>query len=359
MVSSDLIKGGMQRSYSALVYASYITGLTRALLWRRSNQRRCTILLYHEVDTPKGNGFGSGGETQVPPEVFRRQIRFLKEHFHLLSLRDAVSHLSSGAPFPSGSLVVSFDDGYRNNLGNAFPALEQEGIPFTVFVTTDYMSGKSIPWWDRVKQAIADTNERVTLDLDSLQGRFDLELLGEKRRMYALLRRLVLTRPQEEPELLSHLEERLPGWRKDVPQDGFLSKEDLRTLAKDSLIEIGSHSQSHPSLPRLGEEDLLREVGDSRRALEEELGGPVDSFAYPYGEPADVSAKVANVVRECGYRCALTGVPGTVGLGDDAFQLKRVSIDGRDDWPKFTGKLAGVSQFFRSTGKAVFRGDGR
>ena len=359
MVNSGFIKNGVLRSYAALVYASYITGLTRTLLWRRSNQRRCTILLYHEVDTAKSNGFGSGGDTRVPPEVFRRQVQFLKKHFHPLSLRDAVSHLSSGTPFPPGSLVVSFDDGYKSNLSNAYPVLEQYSVPFTVFVTTDYMSGKSIPWWDSVNQAIADTTATVTLDLDSLQGSFELESRSEKRRLYAHVRRLMLTYPQWEREITSHLKERVPGWRGETEQDAFLSKEDLRRMAQNSLVEIGSHSRSHASLPRLEEEALLREVRDSRSTLEEELGRPVESFAYPYGEPADVSALVARVVQDCGYRCALTGVPGTVNLGDDAFQLRRVSVDGRDDWPKFTGKLAGVSQFLRSAGKAVFRGNDR
>ena len=359
MVGSDFIKGGVLRSYAALVYASYITGLTRTLLWRRSNLRRCTILLYHEVDSAKGKGFGSGGDTRVPPEVFSRQVQFLKKHFHLLSLRDAVSHLSSGTPFPPGSLVVSFDDGYKSNFTNAYPVLERNGVPFTMFVTTDYMNRKSMPWWDSVKQAISDTVAYVTLNLEPISGSFDLERRSEKRRLYAGVRRIMLTHPQRGLEILSHLEDRLPGWRTETVQNAFLSKEDLRIMAQDSLVEIGSHSKSHPSLPRLGEEALLREVRDSRSVLEEELGMPVESFAYPYGEPADVSAQVASVVKECGYRSALTGVPGTVGLGDDVFQLRRVSIDGRDDWPKFTGKLAGVSQFLRSAGKAVLRGDGR
>ncbi len=346
-------------SFEALINVSYFTGLTKLLMRRRARMKRCTILLYHRVDTPTGNGFASGRESRVPPREFHRQMEFLKRRFHVLALKEAVSHLNSRTPFPAGSLVVSFDDGYRDNLINAYPILSEYGIPFSVFVTTDYLGNQAIAWWERVRQAIADTREPVTLDLDSLTGTYDLARTREKNRLYAALRRLFLARPQQQQIVLDHLQERLPGWPREPQSAVFLSIEELRKLAESPLVEVGSHSLSHPSLPRLEPDAMLREVRDSRRTLEEELGGTVDSFAYPYGERADFSVEVARAVRESGYRCALTGVPGTVRHGDDIFQLNRISIGGRDNWPRFLGKLSGVTQHLRSIGKAVYRGDTR
>ena len=67
-------------------------------------------------------------------------------------------------------------------------------------------------------------------------------------------------------------------------------------------VEIGSHSLSHPRLTGLDDKALQTELTDSRLALEDKLGKPVTSFAYPYGE---FDRRVIESVIDSGYRCAL------------------------------------------------------
>jgi peptidoglycan/xylan/chitin deacetylase (PgdA/CDA1 family)/glycosyltransferase involved in cell wall biosynthesis len=91
-------------------------------------------------------------------------------------------------------------------------------------------------------------------------------------------------------------------------------------------VQFGSHSLTHPSLPQLSDNELRREVADSKSRLEDLLGSEVTSFAYPYG---DVDARVRAAVAEAGYRFAFTVNPGR-NLWDDRFALKRIEVSEQD-----------------------------
>ena len=101
---------------------------------------------------------------------------------------------------------------------------------------------------------------------------------------------------------------------------------EARKLAGEDLIEIGSHSRSHPSLPDLDPSRQRREMADSRAALEEIIERPVRSFAYPYGKYGRVTP---GLVKAEGYERACTITPRHVRSGDDPFLLPRIGVS---DW---------------------------
>ena len=162
--------------------------------------------------------------------------------------------------------------------------------------------------------------------------------------------------PDREEDVIEELRKQLSFWPEGEDTDLFLSSEELQTLSRSPLVQIGSHSLSHASLANLEQDEMRREVVDSKGVLEEYIGKSVEYFAYPYGGPQHYSPEVVRAVREAGYRCALTTLSGRVGYTDDPFQIKRISIDGRDDWPLFEGKLAGVAGFLDSLGRTVYHG---
>lgn len=125
-----------------------------------------------------------------------------------------------------------------------------------------------------------------------------------------------------------------------MPRDSgarMMTVAELRDLV-DAGVEIGAHTVTHPDLSKLDFETCLREVGDSRRTLEELLGIPVRTFAYPfcrYG-PAAVEA-----VRASGFTAAVT----CKGLGRwSPYELPRLMVTGKDGMPSFLLKLEGLHQ---------------
>jgi peptidoglycan/xylan/chitin deacetylase (PgdA/CDA1 family) len=117
----------------------------------------------------------------------------------------------------------------------------------------------------------------------------------------------------------------------------MMDEPELRELAAAGF-EIGAHSVTHADLSQLDYESCLREMTESRRALERVVGAPVRTFAYPfcrYG-PAALAA-----VRAAGFTAAVT----CQGLGSwDRYELKRSLITGKDGLPIFLLKLTDAYQ---------------
>lgn len=107
-----------------------------------------------------------------------------------------------------------------------------------------------------------------------------------------------------------------------VPRRRLVDRGELRELAAAG-VEIGSHGIDHRPLSRASESELRRQLLDSKAILEEASGGPVESFAFPYGEPAPSSGRG---ILERGYRAACGPAMGLASAGSDVLALPRVDI---------------------------------
>jgi len=104
-------------------------------------------------------------------------------------------------------------------------------------------------------------------------------------------------------------------------------------------IEFGSHTITHPMLSQVPPEVARREIGDSKRMLEDRLGTEVPYFCYPRG---DVNDAVKTIVRDEGYRAACSTLPGLNDRRTDPFELRRTYISRRDSSSEFAKKMAGA-----------------
>ena len=121
-------------------------------------------------------------------------------------------------------------------------------------------------------------------------------------------------------------------WDEETPGEALLSGDEIRELHAKG-IEIGSHGATHRALTRLSDDELSREVGGSREALERVVGAPVTSFCYPFG---DFDDRVVEAVRAAGYRAA-TVIRGGISTDlSDPFRLKRIAVRGTNTRLDFT-----------------------
>jgi len=132
-----------------------------------------------------------------------------------------------------------------------------------------------------------------------------------------------------------------------VDHPTYLTWEQIEEMS-DSGVEFVSHSVTHGNLAAMTRDDLQKELGDSRRTLEEKLGRPVQFFVYPYGEPfingSDAARQlVLDVLRDTGYLGALTTSSGppyvSVQRADAPYQLHRIPVSGGEALPRFVAAL--------------------
>lgn len=118
-----------------------------------------------------------------------------------------------------------------------------------------------------------------------------------------------------------------------------LDWDEVSQLASLPGMEIGSHTVSHPYLPRLSAAEARQEIEASRQRIGERIGRQVRAFCYPSG---DVGEREALLAREAGYEAAVSVCPGLNRPGFDPMLVRRTEVTQRDDERAFALKLDGA-----------------
>jgi peptidoglycan/xylan/chitin deacetylase (PgdA/CDA1 family) len=254
---------------------------------------------------------------------FAQVCSWLKGSFNVLPAEVAVERLREGS-LPDRAAVITFDDGYEDNLMVAAPILERYDLPATFFIVTSQLESR-IMWNDVVAQAFrhAPAGEYRLGHIDGVafgavawQG--DTDRRQSFDRVIALLKGL---EPTRRDRLAREVGSRL-GLQAVVPE--MMSASQVQQLSHMKGMTIGSHTVHHPILSNLAERDIEREIGDSRDTLRALTGQPIKLFAYPNGRPAlDYTRTAVNVVRRLGFRAAFSTAWGASGRQCDLFQLPR------------------------------------
>ncbi len=292
-----------------------------------------TILMYHSVGTIANAGIHARNIVSVGN--FCRQMRYLAAHCHVISLDRYVTHVLSGEPLPADSVVITFDDGYKDNYQQAYPILAQLGLPATFFLATAYIGTGAIKWEDRLSwmvRAGAHSELRASIAGLRIERRYSLQ--DQAARMRAVDDLVGLLHRVEEGErqrVLEAITGAMGVADRPHPSDMMLSWDEARAMAKTPGISFGSHGVTHCRLSRLSAEALRAEIADSKSRIETELQQPVTLFSYPYGGEGDVDERSRRCIQANGFRCALTTTYGRNRLHSDLYQLRRVGAANRGE----------------------------
>lgn len=319
-------------------------GLLR-LLERFARRPGLVVLCYHRIGEPSKEPF-YGPLLSATPEAFRDQVRLLRDRFHLARLEEVQAAIEGMAlRLDEPTALITFDDGYRDNVDLALPILRELGAPATFFLTMDFVGKGRLPWWDHVAYVIKNSpRERLVLDHpEPLEADRDGDALANVIAAY------LRAEHPENPALLVHLEERA-GSR--PPDDAgrrlFFDWDDARSLAASGM-SIGAHTVSHRRLARLTDSEQADELARSRRILERELGREVSALAYPYGDAGAFDATTTRLAIASGYRLAFALRPGLIRPGPiDPLDIPRFHVTAEDSPALLRARLALTGTFGKS-----------
>lgn len=306
--------------------------------WRNRLSPGALILLYHRVAEHESDP----QQLQVSPKHFAEHLRILKEMAAPVSLQELVGNLRSGK-VPSRSVVVTFDDGAADNLLAAKPILQQEDIPATVFIATGYMKTAREYWWDEVERLALQPSQlpaKLSLTVNGKLQEWDLSAKTPRHQLYHdLIDLMYPLAPEERFQQLDYLKNWAGDTRLNRDSHRPLTVEEVKQLADGERIEIGAHTVSHSMLSALPASDQRREIQQSKADLEEILGYPVRSFAYPFGTLSDYTSETVSLVKQIGFDCACSNFKEVVQPGADLFQLPRLIVR---DWNReeFANRVA-------------------
>lgn len=328
----------------------YYTGFLKLILHIRFHNH-AVILMYHRVLPERDDIDSFSAESLiVTPEQFEWQMKLIHQYMRpseLASFCDFFKDRTTS--IPSRTCLVSFDDGWFDNYAYALPILKQCNMPAAVFVCTSYIGTGRCFWQEQLARLMHEGWKNPTLGtlIFPLLGATDLASASAnavRSRSRAFIAGLK-TRPFSEVRLL--LERVFETCQSlgidstDTGDDLFMDWNDVLELKESGVVTIGSHAVSHIPLTQLTNNELMREMTESREIIESRTRVRADALAYPNG---DFSPSVVEGARQAGYRIAVTTQDGKVGLSDDPLTLRRIGIHktAAHTPARFLCRLAGI-----------------
>lgn len=295
------------------------------------------ILMYHRFSAEPA-------PRRIHAEAFETQVRYLARHFELVHLSTIVAGLRAERRHQRRLVAITIDDCYADLYTIAYPILKRYNVPATIFVVTDFAAGKLWLWFDAIMHIMQlTTKSRASVFVHG--QRLDLVLEADHQRRMAweiIADSIVAADPLTQYDTVRMLssEFAVPLPEAPTPEYRSITYDELTTL-DPGLIEVGSHTCTHPILTTVTQKRLECELEASKEVLENRLQRRVKAFCYPNGQPGDYDARTDDAVIAAGYECAVVAHGGMARSGTPVFKLCRVPTS--PDFLEFRSRVNGTT----------------
>jgi peptidoglycan/xylan/chitin deacetylase (PgdA/CDA1 family) len=250
-------------------------------------------------------------------------VKLSRMNVDVIALKDVPERLKSDNK--RRFVCLTFDDGYRDNLTCAVPLLEQYQMPATIFVSSNAMSGRIGYVWDGLEDLIA---RHDSLDINGVSC--NARTPAEKQAAFHVFGHLIL----------HHYDEWTPLIQKRCADDGvnfddltaalYMNKDEIKALDHSAYVDIGGHTLSHPMLAQCSPDDAVKEITQNRMELSNLLGRDIECFAYPFGGAQACGVREYEMVKQAGYKLAVTTRAGAVfeEHGAQCHTIPRFAVSG-------------------------------
>lgn len=320
MWRSAIIRAGLESMWASGAH----------VLARRALGGVGAILTMHHVRPANERSFHPNRILEITPEFLDAVLqRVRRAHFDVVDLVEAHRRLTTPGEYRR-FVVLTFDDGYRDNREHAWPVLKRYDAPFTIYVPPSYPDGRGELWWLALEELV-DRHETLTIEIEKTARVLTTATLEQKQSVFDELywwmrglddsaQRRVLRDVcgRYGIDLAAMCRREIMGW------------DEIVDMARDPLVTIGAHTVDHPALARLSEEDARRQMRESADALKTVLGRRPRHFSYPYGSPCAAGPREFRLAAELGFLTAVTTRPGVLypEHAQHLTALPRISLNG-------------------------------
>jgi peptidoglycan/xylan/chitin deacetylase (PgdA/CDA1 family) len=311
-----------------------VPSITRAL-----TASMARVLMYHNFSAA-----GVRDPDALNVDGIRTQFQYLREHFQVVPLLELAQQLAHGEKLADSTVVLTIDDGRRNCYEFLFPLLKEFELPATFFVVSSFIRGEDWIWTDKVLWLKEQAGHPEELDNTRLASTFQslnrMRPEARNQQIDAWAERAAVSIPQKAP-----------------PKYAPCSWSELQEMSDSGLLEVGSHTVSHPILSTISDEASWDELTRSRAQIEEGMGKKVACFCFPNGLPGDYREEQVRQVAEAGYACSVVAHSGFVRADSDRYRMPRIGVARKSSTEEFSRWLDGV-MYYRKKLSSWFGPDG-
>jgi peptidoglycan/xylan/chitin deacetylase (PgdA/CDA1 family) len=275
------------------------------------------ILAYHRVNDDNNPFFPA-----ITVKSFEKQMEYLAATHNILHLEEAIDRLVC-KDVPDNAIVVTFDDGYKDNYTNAFPVLRRLSIPAIIFLTVQSIGIGRYIWHDILFHAFWETQVEEIEGFGDISQKISLKTAAQKAEATQKIAFFLKTLDNAQKKIfLKQLLDLLKISKENMDKDLMLTWENIGEMGK-SDIAFGSHTLSHPIMTKIGEKEAWAEINESRKIIERKTKRKIFAFAYPNGKMEDFNEETKKLLKAAGYKCAVTTMSGNNNHDQCLFELKR------------------------------------
>ena len=283
----------------------------------------------------------------VQPEMFRRQLQFLKAHYHVIDPEDFRAWIERGKQLPPRAVLITCDDGLLNTLTDMLPMLKSENVPCLFFVTGASCSDQpGMLWYEELYDLMR------ARPLDGLGLQLPAEEAAEpshsfQAQWWSVVRRASRLDAGARTDWMDRARSHCNGtnvFRHEIHSEKrwrLMNIAELKKLAEAGMT-IGAHTLSHPVLSLCNVEEARHEIQESKNEIERALGRQVWAFAYPFGNSSTMGEREVALAQEAGFTCAFLNVEHWRAGPTNPFALPRIHATADTTLPEFAAHMSGL-----------------
>jgi peptidoglycan/xylan/chitin deacetylase (PgdA/CDA1 family) len=327
--------------------------LARSDLLKHAADRGVAVITYHGVLPQAYESVDPTlDDNLISAETLRRQLRLLKARYQIIAPEDFLSWCSNGLELPPRAMLLTCDDGLRNNLTDMLPILQEEGVRSLFFVTAASAADEPATLWyeDLLSILLAARAGSFKISREGIELCGELRGAGQRRAVWwSAVKRLSQIGAETRRLFVSDARSQLGAGKstklagEDSPcQRRFqlLRRAELMQLAAVGMT-IGAHTSTHPMLSQCLPEVARAEIAESRSRLQSLLGRPVWAFAYPFGNAESITPQIVGMAKQAGYEAAFLNFGGGLGTDMRRFAIPRVHVTAAMSLGEFEAHVAG------------------
>ena len=240
--------------------------------------------MYHHVSPHKGD------MVTVTPDIFEAQMRFLADAgYKTLSADEVLDYILGTSAINEKAVAITFDDGYLDNYIYAFPVFKKYNIKATIFAV--------ITWVEAASNVVRSQESGVRNEKIIIPSHLDSKNLIASGQAHKVI----------------------------------MNWDMVKEIQESGLIDFYSHTMTHRKCAELSDAELMRELQDSRRIIEQRLNKPSPYLCWPKGS---YNSGAIEAAKRAGYKALFTTGKGIVKKDSDAFSIKRIVVKDNINWFK-------------------------
>jgi len=271
-----------------------------------------TIFMLHRVSPLGEGGIQPNENMKVTPEFLEKFIIDMRADGYSFISINRLHEIILNREIVFKQIVITLDDGYKDNFNIAYPIFKKYDVPFTVYITSSFPNGSAYLWWYALEDLLLKSSEIILGD----GTLFPCKSYEEKLQAFFLVRKRIMSLPKVDFSI--HIKNIFSKYCVDWESlciNYCMDWSEISEISKDEICTIGGHTINHLALNCLPFEDIKYEVLEGNRFIESKINKKVEHFAYPFGGRDVVGRREFDILKSFGLKTATTTRRGNIYLG--------------------------------------------